>query len=62
MIYRSALIEDYYMTGNLPEIDALLDWRNELIRMQKECPNKDYYNIEIAATDFLLNMAVDEKP
>lgn len=50
------LLQEFYETGKLPAIDFLLDWRSHLIELRKKATNKEYYDLEIAATEFLLAM------
>lgn len=48
------------MSGfNIPEMDLLLDWRNELtsgIEQVEDAKQKTHLKNEIAATDFLLGL------
>ena len=53
---EAALIEEFYETGNLPALDFLLDWRNHLTKKRNNTGRKEYYDLEIAATDFLIDM------
>lgn len=50
------IIDEFYETGNLPALDFLLDWRNHLVKCKKRTGLVDYYDLEIAATDFLIAM------
>jgi hypothetical protein len=46
---------------NTRDIDALLDWRNRLIELKNEDKiyPKEWYDLEILATDFLLLKCVE---
>ena len=52
---NSVLLKGFKETGILPPIDELLDWRLRLKELQKdgEYP-KEWYEVEIKATDELL--------
>lgn len=52
----SILYLTYLHTGNLPTLDELLDWRNQLSEMsQKYDFPQDWFDREIRATDYLLS-------
>lgn len=52
---ESVLLADYKRIGKLPTVDELLDWRNELKKLQKKGKYpKEWYDVEIKATDKLL--------
>lgn len=55
-IDSSILYLTYIHTGILPNIDELLDWRNqlEILKSQNNFPG-EWFDREIRATDFLLS-------
>jgi hypothetical protein len=50
------LLQEFYETGNIPALDFLLDWRNHLMKLKIKTGEAKYYDLEIAATDFLISM------
>jgi len=50
------LLQEFYETGKIPALDFLLDWRNHLVKLKIKTGEAKYYDLEIAATDFLISM------
>ena len=50
------LLQEFYETGNIPALNFLLDWRNHLTKEKNKTGEDKYYDLEIAATDFLIAM------
>lgn len=57
-VSNSALYQDYMKYKYLPTVDRLLDWRNRLVikRDNDSINSVDWYNREIAAVDYLLEL------
>lgn len=58
-IKGTALYQDYIKNKWIPDNDALLDWRSKLVKLRADNKLKyrdKWYEYEIAATDYLLNL------
>lgn len=56
-INNTGIVRDFNKTGNLPDIDVLLDWRI-LLKSRKENNGQftqEWYDTQIKATDYLLD-------
>lgn len=58
IVSGSALFQDYLKYKYLPTVDRLLDWRTRLVEKRDgDVINPpDWYNREIAAVDYLLEL------
>lgn len=58
IVSGSALFQDYLKYKYMPTVDRLLDWRNRLVEKRDDdvINPPDWYNREIAAVDYLLEL------